>query len=231
MDEGEVSYETLQDLLRQEKRSNRLTPVTDGFWQRLRSFLQEIESEFIREQSKDPFSRKVSMLRDRVVHAQHAANSVWTLRERKIAQLALAHANEGGEPQGLTKKEMILYDGLLDVLRAGRQTVFAGTSVTPIDRGDPAGSTPPAPEVPESDADQDMEGVPEPPEVPVEPVEVPPDVPDDGNVTIRALGDIPPFVGPDMQTYLLKEGDLATVPQNIGDLLVKRGKASVVEAA
>jgi len=41
-------------------------------------------------------------------------------------------------------------------------------------------------------------------------------------VTIRALGDIPPFVGPDMQTYLLKSGDVATVPPSIAHLLVRR---------
>lgn len=231
MDEDEVSYETLQDLLRQEKRSNRLAPVTDGFWRRLREFLKQIESEFLREQGKDPFSRKVSMLRDRVMHAQQAADSVWTLRERKIAMLAVAHVRDGGDPQGLTNKEQIVYDGLLDVLRAGRGTIFAGTSVEPVDRGDPVGATPPAPQVPESDSDQDMEAIPEPPQVPTEPAVVPSDTKDGDQLTIRALGDIPPFVGPDMQTYLLKEGDLATVPKNIGNLLVKRGKAAAVEAA
>ncbi len=260
MDGDEVSYETLQDLLRQEKRSNRLAPITDGFWKRLRAFLQEIESEFHREQGKDPFSRRVSLLRDRVIHAQQAADSVWTLRERKIAMLAVAHAKEPGKAEGLTNKEQILYDGLVGVLRTGRQTIFAGTSVAPIDDGDPTTMTKPRPaapqpaepapepavagddlpvdddveplvDVPEVDSDQDMESVPEPPEVPTEPVRVPADTPDDGNVAIRALGDIPPFVGPDMQTYLLKEGDLATVPQNIADLLIKRGKAAVVEAA
>jgi hypothetical protein len=49
-------------------------------------------------------------------------------------------------------------------------------------------------------------------------------------VTIRALGDIPPFVGPDMQTYLLKSGDIATVPPSIANLLVRRNKAAVIDA-
>lgn len=231
MEEDEVSYETLQDLLRQEKRSNRLTPTHDGFWRRLQHFLQDIESEFLREQAKDPFSRKVSMLRDRVVHAQHAAESVWTLRERKIAMLALAHAKDGGNTPGLTKKEQILYDGLVDILRSGRRTIFAGTSVedtysAPRPTASLAG--PDVPEVPEADADQDMEAVPEPPEVPAE---VPADIPDDGSITIRALGDIPPFVGPDMKTYLLQEGDLASVPKNIAELLIKRGKAVALQMA
>jgi hypothetical protein len=48
--------------------------------------------------------------------------------------------------------------------------------------------------------------------------------------TIRALSDLPPFVGPDMQTYTLKAGDIATVPPSIANLLVRRNKAAVVEA-
>ncbi|HLF17177.1 MAG TPA: hypothetical protein VI796_07090, partial [Candidatus Thermoplasmatota archaeon] len=66
------------------------------------------------------------------------------------------------------------------------------------------------------------------------PAAAPPRVPSDvaggaDLVTIRALGDIPPFVGPDMQTYLLKAGDVATVPKSIANLLVKRAKAAMVQ--
>ena len=49
-------------------------------------------------------------------------------------------------------------------------------------------------------------------------------------VTIRALGDIPAFVGPDMQTYLLKAGDVASVPQSIANLLARRKKAALIDA-
>src|SRR5947207_418028 len=52
-----------------------------------------------------------------------------------------------------------------------------------------------------------------------------------GIVTIRALADLPPFVGPDMQTYMLKQGDVATVPPSIAQLLVRRNKASIIDAA
>jgi hypothetical protein len=48
--------------------------------------------------------------------------------------------------------------------------------------------------------------------------------------TIRALGDIPAFVGPDMQTYLLKAGDIASVPQSIAKLLERRKKAAILDA-
>lgn len=244
MDDDEVSYETLQDMLRNEKRSNRLVIVPDGFWRNLQHFLQDIESEFMVEQGKDPFSRKASMFRDRVVHAQQAADGVWTLRERKIAMLALAHAKEGGEPKGLTSKEKILYTGLHDLFGTARQGVFAGTgaeTALKAARAMPSPKATPEPEpVPRPEAPViESEPIPEPvveevvtesvPPTPAPRAEVPPDIPHDDQVTIEALGDIPPFVGPDMQTYILKQGDMATVPQNIAALLVKRNKAKIVQ--
>lgn len=279
MEDGEdgVSYETLQDLLRQERRSNKLIPVRNGFWSDLQDFLKDAEAEFRDEQAKDPWNRKAMMLSDRVKNARHAAETVWSLRERKLAMLALAHAADGGHPDGLTKKELTLYEALLATLREGREEVFEGTAAAPrkpraqpaVPTPSPAAEAPPepapgpahdeAPEPPETvptpgeaedderddeggdgpddDAapapdDEDEEARPAEPEPePAPPAAVPPDTPDDGIVTIRALGDIPPFVGPDMDTYRLKEGDLASVPENIANLLVKRGKAAVVQAS
>ena len=89
---------------------------------------------------------------------------------------------------------------------------------------------------PAGDADQDDAAAPgedadeEAPPAATPAAVVPPDTPDADSVTIRALGKIPTFVGPDMQTYDLDEGDLATVPAGIADLLTRRGKAAIVEA-
>lgn len=53
-----------------------------------------------------------------------------------------------------------------------------------------------------------------------------------GQLTIRALADIPPFVEPDnLATVRLKAGDVATVPTSIARLLERRQKAVVVEEA
>lgn len=239
VEEGGVSYETLQELLRSERRSNKLTPVPNGFWRDLRAFLQEAEEEFHREQRKDPWARRAMMLSDRVKNARHAAETVWALRERKLAMLALAHAKDGGEPDGLTKREVELYGRILGVLQEGRRTVFED-SAAPSEPG-PAQPAQEAPgPLPGEDVDEErteaervsdeVPAVPEPVPEPTETPAVPPDRPGEALVTIRALGDIPPFVGPDMQTYLLQEGDLASVPGGIAQLLVRRGKAAVVDA-
>ncbi|MGB0653092.1 MAG: hypothetical protein ACPGQL_07805 [Thermoplasmatota archaeon] len=100
-----------------------------------------------------------------------------------------------------------------------------GDKMPPSTQGsqDAPGEAPPGPG---QEADQ------EPPVVPAAPpVQVPSDVPGgEALVSIRALGDIPPFVGPDMQTYNLKEGDVAAVPPAIADLLAKRDKAVLLDA-
>ncbi len=223
MDDKGISYEMLQDLLRAERRSNKLTPVQPRFWSRVREFLVEVKEAFRVEQEKDPFSRKAMMLRDEVQHAKQAAESLWALRERKMALHALAHGPGSEAPEGITRMETEMYDAFTATLAAGRERVLQGGPVpkpeTPPSEPKAAPAEVPAPEPAEAE--------PKAPE-PAAPVEVPADTPSEDMVTIRAVADIPPFVGSDMQTYLLKEGDMAMVPKAIANLLERRGKAELM---
>lgn len=227
-----VSYEMLQDLLRSERRSNKLMPVTARFWPEVRGFLENVTQAFRIEQAKDPFSRKVMMLSDEVKNAKHAAESLWALRERKLAMLALAATKERKQPEGITPDEGALYHDLLVQLEEVRGRIFEGTVAAPSFAPPPlpVPSAAPTPTAPPHIQMPVMERAPTPPAPAV--VNVPSDTKGAGpeTVTIRALGDIPPFVGPDMQTYLLKAGDVATVPPSIANLLVRRNKASVIDA-
>jgi DNA replication initiation complex subunit (GINS family) len=245
--EGEpdaVSYEMLQDLLRSERRSNKLVPVGPRFWLQVRDFLGLVTDAFRVEQAKDPFGRRVMMLTDEVKNARHAAESLWALRERKLAMLALAATKERKRPEGITPDEAELYARFLETLDVARQATFGG--LLPQPAGVPAGpgtqmagqsaSAPPAPvplQMPLAErpmAAAPILAVPAAPAAPVQVVQH--DTQAAANVelvTIRALGDIPPFVGPDMQTYLLKQGDVATVPPSIASLLVRRNKATILQ--
>lgn len=238
MDDKGISYEMLQDLLRAERRSNRLCPVQPKFWSKVRDFLVEVTDAFAAEQEKDPFSRRAMMLRDEVQHAKQAAEMLWALRERKMALYGLAQLKDPTpkKPEGITRVEEEIYDALLATLKQGRQRVLDGappgappTPAAPAPADKPAASKTPAPERREPAADA-PEPTPEPMPEPEAPKVVPADTPIDDMVTIRATADIPPFVGPDMQTYLLKDGDVAMVPPAIAKLLERRGKAEPLDA-
>lgn len=231
-----VSYEMLQDLLRAERRSNKLMAVPARFWPMVREFLELVTQAFRIEQAKDPFSRKVMMLSDQVKNAKHAAESLWALRERKLAMLALAATKERKMPDGITPDEGALYHDFVGVLEESRNRVFEGTVAAPslsppplpVPTAAPAPTTAPPVQMPVFEPDRSEPAIP----VTVPPVNVPHDTraaPPE-MTTIRALSDLPPFVGPDMQTYTLKAGDIATVPPSIANLLVRRNKAAVVEA-
>jgi hypothetical protein len=253
----QVSYEMLQDLLRAERRSNKMSVVPARFWSLVRDFLEAITAEFRAEQAKDPFSRKVMLLTDEVKNARHAAESLWALRERKLAMLALAATADRKRPDGITPDEAQLYQQLIDTLQASRERLFAGLlppptlAPPPLSVPSPAPgpapplqmpiTPPPSPGAPAAAPAASpragpvlaVPAAPRPaggpgggPGVQVVPADVPQSMP---LVTIRALADIPPFVGPDMQTYLLKSGDLASVPPSIANLLVRRNKAAVVQ--
>ncbi|HUR25886.1 MAG TPA: hypothetical protein VM327_07740 [Candidatus Thermoplasmatota archaeon] len=233
----DVSYEMLQDLLRAERRSNKLMAVPARFWPMVREFLGLVTQAFRIEQAKDPFSRKVMMLSDQVKNAKHAAESLWSLRERKLAMLALAATRDRKVPDGITPDEGALYHDLVGMLEESRNRVFEGTVAAPtldppplpVPTGAPAATSAPPVQMPVLER---PEAAPT-PAVTAAPVTVPHDTrsaPPE-MTTIRALSDLPPFVGPDMQTYTLKAGDIATVPPTIANLLVRRNKAAVVDAS
>src|SRR5438045_2160501 len=106
----------LQDTLRSERRSNKLVVLTPRFWILAREFLLTITEAFKAEQAKDPFGRPVMMLTDQVKNARHAADSIWALRERKLAMLALAATRESKRPEGITPEEAQLFAQMLSTL-------------------------------------------------------------------------------------------------------------------
>jgi DNA replication initiation complex subunit (GINS family) len=228
-----VSYEMLQDLLRAERRSNKLMAVPARFWPMVREFLELVTQAFRIEQAKDPFSRKVMMLSDQVKNALHASQSLWALRERKLAMLALAATKERKMPDGITPDEGALYHDLVGVLEESRNRVFDGTVAAPsleppalpVPTAAPAPTSAPPVQMPVFERQQPAAVTAAPVNVPHDTRSAPPEM-----TTIRALSDLPPFVGPDMQTYTLKAGDIATVPPSIANLLVRRNKAAVVES-
>lgn len=231
-----VSYEMLQDLLRAERRSNKLMAVPARFWPMVREFLTVVIDSFRIEQAKDPFSRKVMMLSDQAKNAKHAAEALWALRERKLAMLALAATRDRKMPEGITPDEGALYHDLISKLEETRGQVFDGTVAAPslapppLPVPTPAPGPTSAPQVQMPVLERPAQAAPA--AVQAAPVTVPHDTqsPPAEMMTIRALSDLPPFVGPDMQTYTLKAGDIATVPPSIANLLVRRSKAAVVDA-
>ncbi len=231
MADESISYEMLQDMLRTERRSNKLTPVNTRFWHDVRDFLGAVMDTFRAEQAKDPFSRRVMMVTDEVKHARQAAEGIWALRERKMSLWALAQVREESpkRPEGLTPEEEKIFDHILTALKAGRQAILE--TGKPPETPAPVTPAAPTPVQPDPQAAEPAEPAPEPVKAaPPEPTTVPADTPDVDMIMIRATSDIPAFVGPDMQTYLLKTGDIATVPEPIAKLLERRKKAVVVQA-
>lgn len=135
-------------------------------------------------------------------------------------------------PEGITPDEGALYQDFLNVLEETRSRIFEGTVSAPSLGPPPLPVPSPAPvaaaplQMPIHERPADVA----PPAAAAPTVTVPPDTPAAEVATIRALSDIPPFVGPDMNQYLLKAGDIAVLPRSIANLLVRRNKAAIIEA-
>src|ERR1041385_1793343 len=120
--------------------------VPARFWPLVREFLETVTQAFRVEQAKDPFSRKVMMLSDQAKNAKHAAESLWALRERKLAMLALAATKERKVPDGVTPDEGALYQDLVNTLEESRERIFGGTIAAPSLAPPPLPVPTPAPE-------------------------------------------------------------------------------------
>ncbi len=240
MEDEPVTYELLQDILRAERRSNRLAGLPPRFWSKTRELLTELEAAFRNEQEQDPFSRRAIHLTDEVKNARAAAEGIWALRERKLALHALA---DDRHPDGAARTETKLFDALRKAFVEARVQVLPdapGRSPPPVGKPEAGEQAPPPGGEPAATPPLD-ESATAPPVASAQapgttsqsapPVTVPPDTPNADMVTIRALADLPPFVGPDMATYRLQEGDVAVVPDAIADLLVRRGKAAAIQTS
>jgi DNA replication factor GINS len=224
------SFESLSKQEALERKQPRLTKLEPDFWEHLRRYLGTLETGLRNEQARSPTSKKISLLQDELRNATRKAESLWEAREKKITLQALksSRADLAPPPENSIKTEQVLYEELLrafrqhvpEVVRAlktneGMRPTIAALPSTPGPSPTAAPTPAPAPVAPAAS--------------PSAPASSPAAVkPADEPVTVRALVDVPPFVGLDGKTYRLKKGDVLSLPRRMVDVLSKRGQVAVM---
>ncbi|MBW3581923.1 MAG: hypothetical protein KY455_02385 [Euryarchaeota archaeon] len=122
------TYASLRRLERTENTSPRLTKLEGRFWERLGDHLGRLRSAFQDQQEEDPTSRRTVVLADELRNTLRLAESIWSLREKKVVQAALAAArkSEGPPhpPEHTLPEERSLYEEVLAVLKERRGDVL-----------------------------------------------------------------------------------------------------------
>lgn len=228
--EGTFSFETLSKQEALERKSPRLTKLDAGFFAGLRTYLELLEVSHRKEQERNPSGKKGQFLADELRNARRKAEALWEARERKISFLALKNARDEAAhnlmPENLTKEEAPFYEALLRTFRDQQQKVLPNLAameepsvVSP--RAAALAALPPL--------TASISASPEAP-APTNPVGAPASArpASEELQTIRALVDIPPFVGYEGQTYRIKKGDVVSLPKRFARILKDRGQVAVI---
>ncbi len=231
-DESAFSYETLSKQDASERKQPRLGVLEPTFWQKLSDYLRGLEQNLRKEAERNPTSRKIALIQDELRNATRKSESLWEMREKKITLQALKNSRleTPPPPENALKTEQALYFDLCAAFRKHLPTVVHNLEkpseapplpplmARPTSAAAPTSTTTAAPAAP----------MPAPPIAATVTASVPSPARSGDDVTVRALVDVPPFVGLDGKTYRLKKGDVLTLPKKMVDMLAKRGQVAVM---
>ena len=215
---GDMGYEEIMSLFRQEYGSPQLSKVDPDLYQKMGSYVRSLRKENEKEIATNPGSQTSMMLSDQLKKASDKAKRIYELRQRKIALLALRKvAGDNPETGSLTPDELVLYSSLVSVLGAHRD------SNADIEGSGPRFSNP-----------KDIVQIPDEPDRIQGSGADETDVDEAGSrtplVMARVLEDVPTFAGVD-KDYTLRKEDVVALPKGIADTLVSHGKIKLIESS
>lgn len=209
---GDIGYEDIMGLFRQENKSSQLNKVDPALYDKMAAYIKALRKESERELAMNPMSQASMMLNDQLKKAIDKAKRVYELRQRKIALLALRKvAGDNPDTSNLTADELVLFSNLVSVLGAHKDSKadfeeLGPRFTTPKD----VAELPPVPPAKTCEAKE----------------KAPEDVPEE-LVVVRVLEDVPTFAGVDKE-YKLRKEDIISLPKAIANALVSHGKATVI---
>jgi len=210
---GDMNYEEIMTLFRQENKSPQLTKVDPVLYDKISSYIKSIRKESEREIAMNPSSHASMVLNDQLKKAIDKAKRVYELRQRKIALLALRKvAGDNPDTSNLTPDELVLFSSLTSVLSAHKDSHADFEELGPK----PVGEVPGV-------------GLPQaPPKGACEPAQAGgPGEPKEDVVLARVLEDVPTFAGVD-RDYKLRKEDIVSLPRNIAKTLLSHGKIKLI---
>ncbi|NIO43983.1 MAG: hypothetical protein GTN36_00290 [Candidatus Aenigmarchaeota archaeon] len=189
-----ITYETIRNAHRAEKEEE-LQKLPEGFFESVRNWFKH------KENKKDT----TSLLE--VENAKKLLEDIINRRQKKIVLAALSTVRGQLPPSNLTDSERKFFDEVVNSLKSFKNDMEEKFR----DYEDLV-------EEKIEEAKKSIEDI-KPVEEKIEKTVVKPD----GKLLVKILTDLPRFVGSDMQAYgPLKIGDLITLPEKIGKLLISR---------
>lgn len=214
-DRGDIGYEDIMGLFRQENKASQLNKVDPALYDKMATYIKSLRKESERELAMNPMSQTSMMLNDQLKKAIDKAKRVYELRTRKIALIALRKVSgDNPDTTNMTPDELVLFSSITSVLsahkdsnadfevlgpRTGRQEEMVEVPTLKKEAPKASAKTEPV-------AEKDGE---------------------DSLVMARVLEDVPTFAGVD-RDYKLRKEDVVSIPKSVADTLLSHGKIKII---
>lgn len=194
MEEDEINYRTLRKIQEMEKNSPVLTDLKSDFYNDLSEYIENLKNRFESETS----SHKQALLREEIENTKKIAFNIYEQREKKIL-LATASKVRGGNPdlKNLINIEKDLFDSILNLMLKSREKILE------IETKEKKSNDTITVEPKKEDKIEEKQG--------------------NYNPIVLVTQDIPEFIGTDEKKYNLRNNDVLSLPQDMSEMLSKRG--------
>jgi DNA replication initiation complex subunit (GINS family) len=200
MEDEEINYRTLRKIQQMEKNSPLLTDLKSSFYTELSEFFQGLNERLKNESS----SQKLLLIKDEMQNTKKIAINIYEQREKKILLAAISKAR-GGNPdlKNLIDVEKELYDSILNLMMDSRKQFLEKEKQESVANEK---------SVVGNNKNEETD-----------------DKQNNSNPIVRVTEDIPEFVGTDEKKYSLRKNDLLSLPDDMSDMLLKRGVVEKIE--
>ena len=192
--EEEINYRTLRKIQEMEKNSPILTELKYDFYSAISEYIENLKNRFESETS----SHKQALLKEEIQNTKKIVFNIYEQREKKIL-LATASKVRGGNPdlKNLINIEKDLFDSILNLMIKSREKIL---------------------EIEDKKKESNDN-------ITVEPKMVDKVEEKQGNYNpiVLVTQDIPEFIGTDEKKYNLRNNDVLSLPEDMSDMLLKRG--------
>lgn len=201
-----ITYEILYELLRKEKYQNELQELPETFFKDVVNYLTEKNAILKSQKEKDSIFSAVETQKTlkQIENTKKIIKELYERRESKIINISLLNSRSNTQNQeivNLLPEELNLLNALQGTLNQFKEGILNKLLIHQL------------------------------PELDNEPKSIKTPKNESKNTgLIRILNPIPKFVGPDLNTYgPFEEEDLANIPKEIANLLIKNNKAEAIK--
>lgn len=212
-DKINITYETLFELLRNEKNRDDLQKLPQDFFEDVKEYFYDKQNMLKSSQEKlDMFSEEEkSKTTIQIVNIKRILREIYDKRERKIVVMALNKARTNTsliDTSALTEKEKLLYGDLTKLFLDYRKDILFTLFESKIIKKEEVKEEKHKKQDNEVNDDEDDEE---------DQVKI---------KVVRFLNPVPKFIGKELEVYgPFDEEDVASLPEDIAELLIKKGRA------